>query len=176
MKKMFIFWMIAITCVACSTTKETQLVILSTNDMHAHIDDYAKVAAFVDAERRAHPGRVVVLSGGDLFSGNPVVDHCDRPGKGYPIIDLMNRVGYRASAVGNHEFDYGQRALSDRIRQAAFPFLCANMHVGEGAEIRQPEPSTVIKVGRLRIGIISGSGGAHEAARHAEALRRFPRA
>lgn len=156
MKKMFIFWMIAITCVACSTTKETQLVILSTNDMHAHIDDYAKVAAFVDAERRAHPGRVVVLSGGDLFSGNPVVDHCDRPGKGFPIIDLMNRVGYRASAVGNHEFDYGQRALSDRIRQAAFPFLCANMHVGEGAEIRQPEPSTVIKVGRLRIGIISG--------------------
>ena len=156
MKRIFILWMIAVGFAACSTTKETQLVILSTNDMHAHIDDYAKVAAFVSQEQKAHPGRVVVLSGGDLFSGNPVVDHCDRPGKGYPIIDLMNRVGYRASAVGNHEFDYGQRVLSERIRQARFPFLCANMHVGEGAEIRQPEPSTVIRVGRLRIGIISG--------------------
>ena len=156
MKRIFILWMIAVGFAACSTTKETQLVILSTNDMHAHIDDYAKVAAFVSQEQKAHPGRVVVLSGGDLFSGNPVVDHCDRPGKGYPIIDLMNRVGYRASAVGNHEFDYGQRVLSERIRQARFPFLCANLHVGEGAEIRQPEPSTVIRVGRLRLGIISG--------------------
>ena len=112
MKRIFILWMIAVGFAACSTTKETQLVILSTNDMHAHIDDYAKVAAFVSQEQKAHPGRVVVLSGGDLFSGNPVVDHCDRPGKGYPIIDLMNRVGYRASAIGNHEFDYGQRVLS----------------------------------------------------------------
>ena len=156
MKKMFIFWMIAITCVACGTTKETQLVILSTNDMHAHIDDYAKVAAFVSQEQKAHPGRVVVLSGGDLFSGNPVVDHCDQPGKGFPIIDLMNRVGYRATAIGNHEFDYGQRILADRIRQATFPFLCANMHVGKGAEIQQPNASMMIKVGRVRIGIISG--------------------
>ena len=48
MKRIFILWMIAVGFAACSTTKETQLVILSTNDMHAHIDDYASQIAWLN--------------------------------------------------------------------------------------------------------------------------------
>jgi len=35
-------------------------------------------------------------------------------------------MGYRASILGNHEFDYGLKTLRDRVRQARFPVLSAN--------------------------------------------------
>ena len=125
MLKKLTTWIILFCCVACGQ-QDKQIIILSTNDMHAHIDDYAKVAAYVEQERQKNPN-VLVLSAGDLFSGNPIVDYCPKYGNGFPIIDLMNRIGYRFTAFGNHEFDYGQHILCDRMAQAEFPFLCANM-------------------------------------------------
>lgn len=41
----------------------------------------------------------------------------------------MNAVGYDAMALGNHEFDYGQEVLAERIREAKFPMLSANVIV-----------------------------------------------
>ena len=42
----------------------------------------------------------------------------------------MNRVGYDAMAVGNHEFDFGRARLETSRREARFPWLSANI-VGE---------------------------------------------
>ena len=42
----------------------------------------------------------------------------------------MNRVGYDAMAVGNHEFDFGRERLEPSRRQARFPFLSANVEDG----------------------------------------------
>lgn len=146
--------MVLLVCFTGCRQHETQIVILSTNDMHSHIDDYAKVAAYVEQERQKNPN-VLLLSGGDLFSGNPVVDYSPKYGNGYPIIDLMNCVGYDFSAIGNHEFDYGQKILNDRIAQAEFPLLCANMTVGDSAEIKQPAGFAYIEIDGVKIGIIS---------------------
>ena len=33
----------------------------------------------------------------------------------------MNAAGYDAMALGNHEFDYGQEVLAERVREAKFP-------------------------------------------------------
>lgn len=41
----------------------------------------------------------------------------------------MNAAGYDAMALGNHEFDYGQDVLAERIREAKFPMLSANVIV-----------------------------------------------
>lgn len=153
MLKKLTFMMLLVCCAACRQ-QDVQIVILSTNDMHAYIDDYAKVAAYVEQEREKNPN-VLVLSGGDLFSGNPIVDYCPQYGNGYPIIDLMNCVGYDFSVIGNHEFDYGQNVLNDRIEQATFPLLCANMTVGDSAKIRQPKGYANIEIGGVKIGIIS---------------------
>jgi 2',3'-cyclic-nucleotide 2'-phosphodiesterase (5'-nucleotidase family) len=104
------------------------LVILSTNDVHAHIDPMAKEAAYIQSVKRSY-SRVLVVSAGDIFSGNPVVDRYaenGQPRRGYPIVELMNRAGYDAMGLGNHDFDYGQAVLKERIEQANFPFLCAN--------------------------------------------------
>jgi 5'-nucleotidase/UDP-sugar diphosphatase len=108
--------------------KPTEIIILHTNDMHAKIDNMAKLAYLADSLRRFHP-YVFLVAAGDNFTGNPVVDMI--PDKGYPMIDLMNRCGFDISALGNHEFDMGQEFLNKRLDQALFPFICSNIDVSD---------------------------------------------
>ena len=126
-----------------SQGKQTEIIILHTNDMHSKIDNMAKLAYLADSLRQSHPF-VFLVSAGDNFTGNPVVDMI--PDKGYPMIDLMNRCGFNASALGNHEFDMGQPFLKTRMLQAKFPFICCNMD-GTGSEIGQLRPYTILHAG-----------------------------
>lgn len=101
------------------------IVIFTINDPHGKIENFAKVKAIIDEEKKTE-SQVFFVAGGDLFSGNPIVDF--HPEKGFPIIDLMGKAGIDVSALGNHEFDYGQDILNARMQQATFPFLCANVN------------------------------------------------
>ena len=102
---------------------QTEIIILHTNDMHAKIDNMAKLAYLADSLRNLHPN-VFLVAAGDNFTGNPVVDMI--PDVGYPMIDLMNYCGFNVSALGNHEFDMGQEFLNKRLEQATFPFISCN--------------------------------------------------
>ncbi|MDR2938209.1 MAG: metallophosphatase, partial [Prevotellaceae bacterium] len=134
-KKLFYIVALALLLAGCQA-RETEVVILSLNDLHAKIDNLDKVAAFVEKERAENPN-VLLLAAGDLFSGNPVVDYY--PDKGFPMIDLMNEIKFDAVTLGNHEFDYGQNALANRMAQANFPFLCANI-CADSSKIPAPKP------------------------------------
>ncbi|NCA75279.1 MAG: bifunctional metallophosphatase/5'-nucleotidase [Alphaproteobacteria bacterium] len=118
-----------------------QVIILHTNDMHSKIDNLAKLAYLADSLRARFPN-VWLVSSGDNFTGNPVVDMIADPG--YPMIDLMNRCGFMVSALGNHEFDMGQESLNRRISQAAFPFICCNLDVS-GATLKPLQPWILLK-------------------------------
>ncbi|MGL4364741.1 MAG: bifunctional metallophosphatase/5'-nucleotidase [Bacteroidales bacterium] len=123
MRKFLLLFLSSLIFVTCEP-RETELVILSMNDIHAKIDHLDKLAAYIQAQRSQYSD-VLLLSAGDLFSGNPIVDYY--PEKGYPIIDLMNYMKFDATTLGNHEFDYGQDILQQRIEQANFPFVCSNI-------------------------------------------------
>ena len=132
---------------------EASIVIFSTNDMHGRIDNYAKVKTLVDAEREKNPDGVLLLSAGDKWTGNPVVDQYAP--KGYPMVDLMNQVGYDFETYGNHEYDLGQALLADRLRQATFATLSANLTVDPAASsLPQPKPYTLFKKNGIRICIL----------------------
>ncbi|MCK9203655.1 MAG: bifunctional metallophosphatase/5'-nucleotidase [Bacteroidales bacterium] len=120
-----------------------EVIILHTNDMHAKIDNFPKLAYLADSLRKIHP-YVFLVSAGDNFTGNPVVDMI--PDKGYPMIDLMNHCGFDVSCFGNHEFDLGQDFLNKRIGQANFPFICCNLDAS-GAILKQPKPYVVLNAG-----------------------------
>ncbi|MDR1349046.1 MAG: bifunctional metallophosphatase/5'-nucleotidase [Prevotellaceae bacterium] len=152
MKKLFYLLLITVFAGCTSANKETQIIILSTNDMHAKIDNYAKVASYVDKVRSENKN-VLLLNGGDMFSGNPVVDRYED--KGYPMVEIMNRLGYDYGVLGNHEFDYGQDFLAKRIEQATFPLLCANMKVFGQALIKQPEPYVIFNLDGIKICILA---------------------
>lgn len=124
--------------------KPTEVIILHVNDMHAKIDNLPKLAYLADSLRKIHPV-VFLVSAGDNFTGNPVVDMISD--KGYPMIDLMNRCGFNVSAMGNHEFDLGQENLNKRFEQAKFPFICCNFDA-TGTPLKQPKPYLVLEAGK----------------------------
>jgi len=136
-----------------------KVVILTVNDQHAKIDNYGQLKALVD-QIRSENNHVFLFAAGDNFTGNPIVDmHQDR---GFPIIDLMNDIGFNATAIGNHEFDYGQETLLKRMQQAHFPFLSANIKDLSGKLKFKPYEIIELDNG-LKVGIVSaiqlGTGG-----------------
>ena len=134
-----------------SGKEKTEVIILHVNDMHAKIDDLSKLKYLADSLRSTHP-HVFLLSAGDNFTGNPVVDMV--ADKGYPMIDLMNACRFTASCLGNHEFDLGQEMLNRRMEQATFPFLCGNVDAA-GAILKQPRPFIVLDAGKdARIAVL----------------------
>lgn len=81
---------------------EAEIVILSVNDMHSSIDQFPRFAAMVDSLKAVYPD-MLLFSAGDNRTGNPVNDQYNPVN--YPMITLMNNVGFNLSAVGNHEWD-----------------------------------------------------------------------
>ncbi|MBO6024670.1 MAG: bifunctional metallophosphatase/5'-nucleotidase [Bacteroidales bacterium] len=111
---------------------ETEIVILSVNDMHSSIDMFPKFAFMVDSLRAVYPD-MLLFSAGDNRTGNPVNDQYEPVN--YPIITLMNKVGFDLSAVGNHEWDGDINNFRNDMERAQFPFLCANVFVPEAVNL-----------------------------------------
>lgn len=112
------------------------LTILHTNDLlggllaepylgQPHWGGFARLAHVLKQERGARHDSVLVLDGGDALGDSPMagVD------AGRLVVHLMNRMGYDAMVVGNHEFDYGIDSLRARRMQAKFAILGANVRV-----------------------------------------------
>lgn len=139
----------------------TEVAILHMNDIHAEIENFAKLAAYADQLRGKYEN-LYLLSAGDMFSGNPIVDEYDPQGQ--PIIELMGAVGFNAMTLGNHDFDYGQDVLKDRMAEAKFPMISANLEVTTGT-LTQPEPYVILntandlKVALLGLTTVSSSTG-----------------
>lgn len=127
-----------------------EVVLFAMNDMHGKIDRFSKVKPFID-QARAVSDKVFLVSAGDIFSGNPIVDF--HPEKGSPIVSLMDAVGMDVSVLGNHEFDYGQAILNDRMSEAGFPFICANVS-SDHAILSVPDPYVVIEKGGFKIAFV----------------------
>src|SRR5439155_1807562 len=100
------------------------IVIAHTNDLHGQllprngVGGLAEIATLIRAMKPD-----LTLDAGDIFTGTFISDEF----KGEPTIQIMNRIGYTAGTVGNHEFDYSQAVLRSRLREARFPLLSANL-------------------------------------------------
>ena len=118
-----------------ATLHKSEFVILSTNDVHASLDNMARLATAVKECRDTV--FTVVVDAGDRWTGNAYVDLAE--GR-LPIIRLMNAVGHNVATLGNHDFDAGTTVLDAAIRHANFDFVCANMEV-EGELLKEVKSS-----------------------------------
>ncbi len=158
------------------------LTLLGINDLHGALDGTvvgegeaggpglaggaALMGAYVAAVRAANPDGTVVVDAGDMLQGPLLCNHFE----GAPVADVYRYLGVVASALGNHEFDYGpvgersrprdgddpRGALDAFQRRAGFPILAANVHAEAGG-VPLPEgivPHTVVEAAGVRIGII----------------------
>ena len=127
--------------------RDRSVIILSTNDIHAHIENFPRLAAAVRACRDT--AAVVLVDAGDRWTGNAYVDLAE--GR-KPVLTLMNRLGYDLGTLGNHEFDVGQPALQAAVDYCGFPVLCANITGSEEAALRPCESLCTLTRGGLTVG------------------------
>jgi 5'-nucleotidase len=163
------------------------IAILGTNDFHGTLDaldlktretdgsapvsyraaGVAAMAAYVAELRKEFGPSMLWLDGGDEFQGSVESNLA----QGAPMVDFLNATGVNASAVGNHEFDYGPShdpgadpqdrlgALKARFAQAHFPYLGANIRdkqTGELATQKLPglTASRLFDTGKVKIGVL----------------------
>lgn len=123
------------------------IVIMHTNDLHGQLlpkNGVGGIAEIASIVRAAHPD--LMLDAGDISTGTFLSDEF----QGQPTIEAMNRIGYTAGTIGNHEFDYGQDALRKLLREAKFPVLSANLKT----PVKEIRKYTVVTVKGIRFGII----------------------
>ena len=159
---------------ACAQDEATRLTILHTNDWHGYAfeEDYegvpsggvAACAVEVARLRQEMPGKVLVLDAGDLLSGHPAASFEAEGVRGLPFVDLWQRIGYDAWAIGNHELDHGRANLAALLERISPPALCGNWLApppggGEPVAGRDPaplkaRPFLVLERAGLRVGVV----------------------
>jgi 5'-nucleotidase len=115
-------------------TGASRITLLHTNDTHSHIDPFGpgngqasgkggmpRRASMVKQLRASIPN-LLMLDAGDTFQGTPYFNQY----KGKLDFELMSKVGYDASTLGNHDFDNGIDMLLEAMEFAKFPFLNCN--------------------------------------------------
>lgn len=126
------FLLMTVLFVACTQPGYKTLTILHTNDTHSqilpedekNIGGYARRMGLIQQEREADPN-LLLLDAGDFSQGTPYFNYYH----GRIEIDAMNRMGYDAATLGNHEFDNGLDTLAVILKLAQFPIVCANYDV-----------------------------------------------
>ena len=146
--------------VACTPTKLECLTILHTNDTHsqveplengkrdAHCGGYARRMGLIEQERELDP-YLILLDAGDFGQGTPYFNFFH----GRVEVDAMNKMGYDAITLGNHEFDYGVDTLATILQDATFDVVCANYDVTGSKLEGIVKPYTILHRGNLRIGV-----------------------
>lgn len=148
------------------------LRILATTDLHGHLlpwdYDHARPApgiglaatARLIAAARAEEPNTVLVDNGDFLQGTAFADlDPDNPGPN-PVIEAMNRLGYAAAALGNHEFSLGLPHLERALAGAAFPVLSANLARRLGATPLDDLPFTAAST-LIDLTLADASGTGH---------------
>src|SRR5436190_24360481 len=102
---------------AAVTAQPVHIVIANTIDLHGQLlprNGVGGIAEIATLIRGMKPD--LTLDAGDIFTGTFLSDEFT----GEPTIKAMNRIGYTAGTIGNHEFDYSQAVLRTRLQQARF--------------------------------------------------------
>lgn len=147
-------------CAAPPPRAPLRLTVLHTNDHHGRFwpnadGEYGLAArkTLIDrirAEVAAAGGHVLLLDGGDVNTGVPESDLQDAE----PDFKGMNRLGYDAMAVGNHEFDKPPAVLDKQRRWLDFPMLAVNIYK-DGARLF--EPYRIFERGGWRIAVVGAT-------------------
>lgn len=146
-----------------SAAPPTRLRIISINDFHGAFDPRVETdgvrrggaAYLASAIRQARaecpaPCATVVLDGGDLFQGTVTSNLA----YGRPVVQLYEHLDVSATALGNHEFDWGIDSLRARMREAPFAILGANVRDASGQRPSWVRADTIVQRDGLRIGIV----------------------
>ncbi len=132
---------------ARAAANTAHLRLMETTDLHVHVHPYdyyrdrpidtvglARTATLIK-NIRDEATNSMLIDNGDFLQGNPMGDYIAyergmKEGDMHPVITAMNTLGFEASTLGNHEFNYGLDFLLKAIAGANFPVVSANVVKG----------------------------------------------
>lgn len=141
-----------------------QLTILHTNDIHGHLTPWrgwegeladktvgglGALGGAIAAARAGAGENCLLLDAGDLIGDSMIANLT----QGKALVDALNHLGYDALTIGNHEPDFGVATLRQRIADAQFPVVAANL-VDDADGSLFTHPYVIKNVGDVRVGIL----------------------
>ena len=151
---------LGLTLVSCKDKKvdsPKNISILFTSDVHTGYNDnitYSGLKAY-QKERINEGYETILIDTGDFVQGDLICSIT----QGLFNVDLLNKMGYSAFTLGNHEFDYGMDALKDMIDLFKGDVLCANIkYIGSKEnKIKDVKPYTIIDIDNIKIAIVGAT-------------------
>jgi 2',3'-cyclic-nucleotide 2'-phosphodiesterase (5'-nucleotidase family) len=148
---------------------EYTIAIFGTNDLHGTAFPKSMVhpltgetylfggveylARYIKILRKEWGQQILWFDSGDQFQGGIE----SRLSKGAIMTDFLNAIAVNSSTIGNHEFDYGREFLNERLIEATFPYLVANVFnetTGKNEDFINSQVSRLYTVGEVKIGVI----------------------
>lgn len=150
--------------------------ILEFNDVHGYIEQdsnnkrgLSNAAKIVnDIRNEDNLDNTILIANGDMFQGTAL----SRVSEGRVMIDAMNKMGFDACGIGNHEFDWYLSSITKYFDgnkdngEADFPLLNANIYENASNELVGYDsdsicPSTIVEKEGVKIGIVSMIGSVY---------------
>ena len=157
----------ALSAVSTAMAQEVNIKLLGTSDIHgrvvpwsygADVEDksgsYAQIATYVKDVRKNNKN-VVLVDVGDAIQDNQVdVFAKDKKYyKDHPIPKVLNEMNYDIFVLGNHEFNFGMKALDEILKDIKAKKLTANFYHKKNDK-RYIDATTIIEKDGVKLGII----------------------
>ena len=157
----------ALSAISTAMAQEVNIKILGTSDIHgrvvpwsygADVEDksgsYAQIATYMKDVRKNNKN-VVLVEVGDAIQDNQVdVFAKDKKYyKDHPIPKVLNEMKYDVFILGNHEFNFGMKALDEILKDIKAKKLTANFYYKKNDK-RYIDATTIIEKDGVKLGII----------------------
>ena len=157
----------ALSAVSTAMAQEVNIKLLGTSDVHgrivpwsygADIEDksgsYAQIATYVKDVRKNNKN-VVLVEVGDAIQDNQIeVFAKDKKYyKNHPVPKVLNEMNYDIFVLGNHEFNFGMKALDEILKDIKAKKLTANFYHKKNDK-RYIDATTIIEKDGVKLGII----------------------
>ena len=157
----------ALSAVSTAMAQEVNIKLLGTSDIHgrvvpwsygADVEDksgsYAQIATYVKDVRKNNKN-VVLVEVGDAIQDNQIdVFAKDKKYyKDHPVPKVLNEMNYDIFVLGNHEFNFGMKALDEILKDIKAKKLTANFYHKKNDK-RYIDATTIIEKDGVKLGII----------------------
>ena len=157
----------ALSAVSTAMAQEVNIKLLGTSDVHgrivpwsygADVEDksgsYAQIATYVKDVRKNNKN-VVLVEVGDAIQDNQIdVFAKDKKYyKDHPVPKVLNEMNYDIFVLGNHEFNFGMKALDEILKDIKAKKLTANFYHKKNDK-RYIDATTIIEKDGVKLGII----------------------
>lgn len=130
--------------------------ILTFNDFHGNVEEkgknigMAKMVGYVNDQKAKNPNTLVVAAG-DNYQGTALSNLT----YGAPVTEMFKAMNLTASAVGNHEFDWGADRIAKWAEDGGFPYLAANIYEkATGEPVSWAKPYIIEEVNGKKIAFV----------------------